>query len=177
MSLDTFEQSLLTELRQHVSVHARTASAASRRRRHRSIGFAAGLAGTAAVLAVTVGIGLTGPSGAYAVEAGAHGSLIVTIYDLSDVTGLEHALAAKGVNAKVSYVAGFSQVDGESPTTSHPVDPTICRIQLAKVDGGLRFTLGQAQIAAGAELDIITSGSSPADASSPVAVMWSGGAC
>ena len=176
MSLDTFEQSLLTELRQHVSTHARTASATSRRRR-RSVGLAAGLAGAGAVFAISVSTGLAGPSAAYAVEAGAQGSLVVTIYDLSDVNGLENALSAKGVNAKVSYVAGFSQVDGQSPTTSHPADPTGCTIQLAKVDGGLRFTLGRAQIDSGAELDIITSGSSPASASSPVAVMWSGGAC
>ena len=177
MSLDTFEQSLLTELRQHITAHAKTAPAATRRRRRRSLGLATGLAAAATGIAVSLGIGLAGPVGAYAVEAGAHGSLVVTIYDLSDVGGLEHALAAKGVDAKVSYVANFSQVDGESRTTSHPADPTTCAIQLAKVDGGLRFTLGKAQIESGAELDIITSGSSPADVSSPVAVMWSGGAC
>jgi hypothetical protein len=177
MSLDSFEQSLLTELRHHVSAHATTASPAHRGRRRRPVAIAAGLGGAAAVFAVSVGISFTGPTGAYAVEPGAQGSLVVTIHDLSDANGLEQALLAKGVNAKVTYVASFSQVDGENPTTSHPADATTCRIQLAKVDGGIRFTLGRAQIASGAELDIVTSGSSPASASSPVAVTWSGGAC
>jgi len=52
-----------------------------------------------------------------------------------------------------------------------------CTIALAKVDGGLRFTLAAAQVAGGAELDIVTSGSSPTDVGSPVAVTWSGGSC
>jgi hypothetical protein len=141
------------------------------------VGLATALAGAAAIVAVTLGIGPGGPSGAYAVEPGAHGSLVVTIYDLSDVSGLEHALAAKGVHAQVTHVARFAQVEGESPTTSHPVDPAACTIRLAKVDGGLRFTLGRAQIASGAELDIVTSGSSVSDVHSPVAVSWSGGVC
>jgi hypothetical protein len=55
------------------------------------------------------------------------------------------------------------------------MDPTACSIRLAKVDGGLRFTLGRAQVTSGAELAIIVSGSSANEVQSPVAVTWSGG--
>jgi hypothetical protein len=174
MTLDTFEQSLLTELRQHVA-----ADSTSRTPSHRrwTIGVAAGGLAAAATtaIALSLGTGLIGSSAAYAVEAESDGDLVVTIHDLSDATGLEQALAAKGVSADVTYVPGFQQVGGQERTTTG--DQASCRIRLAKVDGGLRFTLRAAQIAGGSKLDIITSGSSASDVGSPVSVAWVGGSC
>ncbi len=174
MSLDTFEQSLLTELRQRVAA-PNTRPAPSRRRL--AFGAAAGGLATAAAVAVfiSLGTGLVGSNAAYAVEAEPDGDLVVTVHDLSDAAGFEQALAAKGVHADVTYVPGFKQVGGQARTT--PDRNGSCDIRLAKVDGGLRFTLGAAQIAAGSKLDIITSGSSPSDVGSPVSVAWTGGAC
>jgi hypothetical protein len=57
------------------------------------------------------------------------------------------------------------------------IDRTECTIELAKVNGGLRFTLTATQIASGATLVIVTSGSTAADVGSPVSVSWSGGLC
>lgn len=173
MSLDTFEQSLLNELRQQVA--ARNAHRTPRRRW--TAGIAAGGLATAGAVAVAIslGSGLVGPSAAYAVESQADGDVVVTVHHLSDAAGLEHALAAKGVHADVRYVPGFKQVGGKARTTSG--DRAACRIALAKVDGDLRFTLRAAQIAAGAKLDIITSGSSSTDVGSPVSVAWTGASC
>jgi hypothetical protein len=178
MSLDTFEQSLLTELRQHVTARAsdRTATRTAHRRRW-AVGLTGGgLATAAAAVAIILGIGVAGPSAAYAIESQADGDVVVTVYDLSDASGLEQALAARGVHADVTYVRGFTQADGQTRSTSG-IDRAECTITLAKVDGGLRFTLIATQIASGAKLDIITSGSSPTDVRSPVAVNWSGGRC
>jgi hypothetical protein len=178
MSLDTFEQSLLTELRQHVTARTRdrTAARTSPRRRW-TVGLTGGgLATAAAAVAISLGIGVAGPSAAYAVDSQPDGDVVVTVYDLSDARGLERALAAKGVNADVTYVRGFSQADGHTRSTSG-TDRAGCTIAVAKVDGGLRFTLTATQVASGAKLDIVTSGSSPTDVGSPVAVTWSGGLC
>ncbi|MCW2752074.1 MAG: hypothetical protein JWR83_3184 [Aeromicrobium sp.] len=174
MSLDIFEQSLLTELRQHVAAE-NTSRAPSRRRW--TIGVTAGglAAAGAAAVALSLGTGLVGSSAAYAVEAQPDGDLVVTVHELSDAAGLEQALAAKGVHADVTYVPGFQQVGGQSRTT--PDRNASCYIRLAKVDGALRFTLRAAQIAAGSTLDIITSGSSPTDVGSPVSVAWTGAGC
>lgn len=178
MSLDTFEQSLLTELRQHVAARTsdRTAARPTARRRW-TVGLTGGgLATAAAAVAIILGIGVAGPTAAYAIESQADGAVVVTVHDLSDASGLERALAAKGVHADVTYVRGFSQADGQARSTSG-VDRAGCAIALEKVDGGLRFTLTATQIASGATLDIVTSGSSPTDVGSPVAVSWSGGLC
>ena len=175
MSLDTFEQSLLGELRQHVV--ARTASQPAPRRRWTARVAVAGLATAAAVaVAVSLGTGAVAPSPAYAVESAPNGDVVVTVHNLTDASGLEHALAAKGVHARVTYVPGFSQAAGQTRTPSGG-GGAACSIALAKVDGGLRFTLGAAQIAGGSELDIVTSGSSSTDVGSPVEVAWSGGGC
>jgi hypothetical protein len=178
MSLDTFEQSLLTELRQHVTARTRVRTAAwTSPRRRWTVGLTGGgLATAAAAVAISLGIGVAGPSSAYAVESQPDGDIVVTVYDLSAASGLERALAAKGVHADVTYVRGFSQVDGQTRSTSG-IDRAGCAIALAKVDGGLRFTLTATQVASGATLDIVTSGSSPNDVGSPVAVTWSGGLC
>lgn len=177
MSLDTFEQSLLTELRQHVAERSshRTVARTTPRRRW-TLGLAGGGLATAAVVGISLGIGVAHPSAAYAVTPKPNGDVVVTVYHLSNARGLERALAANGVRADVSYVPGFSQSDGHTRSTSG-TDRAACNIALAKVDGGLRFTLTAAQIASGAWLDIVTSGSGPTDVGSPVAVTWSGGLC
>lgn len=178
MSLDTFEQSLLTELRQHVA--ARTSHRAATRttpRRRWTVGLAGGgLATAAAVVAISLDVGVARPSAAYAIEPQRNGDVVVTVYHLSDASGLERALAANGVDAHVSYVPRFAQRNGQTRSTSG-TDPAACDIAVAKVDRGLRFTLTATQIASGAQLEIITSGSSPTDVGSPVAVTWSGGLC
>ncbi|WP_051274525.1 hypothetical protein [Cellulomonas sp. URHD0024] len=177
MSLDTFEQSLLDELRQHVVARgpAEHGHRPSRIARVAVAGLAAAAAG---VVAVSVATGIVGPSAsaAYAVESEPDGDVVVTIHDLVDASGLERDLAAHGVRAAVTYQPGFTQADGEARTTSDG-DAAACGIALVKADGSLRFTLGAAQIAGGAELDIVTSGSGEAAVGSPVAVSWSGGLC
>lgn len=176
MSLDTFERNLLTELRHHVA--ARTSVGAvtgSRPRRRWTVAIAGGgLASTAAAAVIVLGLGAASPDAAYAVQSRPDGAVVVTVFDLSDAAGLQGALAAKGVRAEVSYVPDFQQTGGQAPTAG---SGAACAIALAKVDGGLRFTLTAAQIASGATLDIVTSGSSPTDVGSPVAVTWSGGPC
>jgi hypothetical protein len=175
MSLDTFEQAMLHELRRHVVT--RGAVRATPRRR-RSIGLAAGglAAGglAAAAVALSIATNVVGPSAAYAVESEPNGDVVVTVHDLSDAGGLEGALAAKGISASITYVAGFAQSGGQARSGD---GRAACDIELAKVDGGLTFTLDARQIASGSELDIVTSGSSPTDFGSPVAVAWSGGGC
>jgi hypothetical protein len=172
MSLDTFEQSLLNELRQHV-VTRRAVVATPRRRR--SVGLAAGGLAAAAV-ALSFATNVVGPSAAYAVESEPNGDVVVTVRDLSDAGGLRGALSAKGISASITYVPGFSQSGGQARTPSGD-DRAACDIALAKVDGGLTFTLDARRIAAGSELEIVTSGSSPSDVGSPVGVAWSGGGC
>lgn len=180
MSLDTFEQALLTELRQHVATRAtrsaRTPSRATPRRRWTLGLTGGGLAAAAAAIAISLGIDVAGPRAAYALESAPDGDVIVTVYDLSDASGLEQALAGKGVHADIAYVPDFSQTNAQTRSTTG-TDRMKCTIALAKLDGGLRFTLTAAQITSGATLDIITSGSSLNDVGSPVAVTWSGGLC
>jgi len=178
MSLDTFEQSLLTELRQHVAVRAAESAPPRRSRRPgRSATLAGGaLASAAAAAAIIVGLGVAHPNSAYAVQSQPNGDVVVTVHDLSDASGLERALGAKGVHADVTYVPGFTQAGSQRQSTSGGRNGD-CSITLAKIDSGLRFTLTAAQIASGATLEIVTSGSSPTDVGSPVAVSWSGGLC
>jgi hypothetical protein len=174
MSLDTFEQSLLLELRRHVVTQTPVRAPA---RRRWIVGGAAGLA-TAGAAAVVIGLGtgVAGPTAAYGVESQPNGDVVVTVHDLTDASGLERALAGEGVHADVRHVAGFTQSEGQGRAPSGAAGAD-CSIALAKIDGGLRFTLGAAQIAGGATLHIITSGSSPSDVGSPVEVAWSGGSC
>ncbi len=175
MSLDTFEQSLLVELRRHVAAQAPARAVA---RRRWVAGGVAGLvtAGAAVAVVVSIGTGVAGPTAAYGVEAQPNGDVIVTVHDLADASGLERALAAEGIHADVRHVTAFTQSGGQRRAPSGG-SGSGCDISLAKVDGGLRFTLGAAQIAGGSTLNIITSGSSPTDVGSPVEVAWSGGSC
>ena len=178
MSLNTFEQSLLAELRDHVAAQLPTRLTTRRRRTVRVAigGLAAAGATTAVAVALSLGTGVAVPSAAYAVESEPNGDVVVTVHDLADAKGLERALAAKGVHATVTFVAGFTQPSGQHGTPSGH-DRAACFIALAKVDGGLQFTLAAAQVDTGSTLDIITSGSRPTDVGSPVSVAWSGGPC
>jgi hypothetical protein len=172
MTLDAFEESLLTELRQHVS--DRAPGAAPRRRTAVALVASGAAAAVTAAIAIAIGTGVVVPASAYAIQAQQNGDLVVTVNDLSDASGLEGALAAHGVDATVSYQSEFSQSAGQSPTaTGGPA----CDITLAKVDGGLRFTLDRRQVARGGQLHIVTSGSTPRDVGSPVEVAWFGGGC
>ncbi|SFC89262.1 hypothetical protein SAMN04487968_11398 [Nocardioides terrae] len=96
MTLDTFEQSLLTELRAHVASRA-PAPAHGRRR------WAWGALPVGAAAAVTVALTLGGPSAAYAVDEAGNGDVVVTIHRLDDAAGLERALRAEGIDADVDY--------------------------------------------------------------------------
>lgn len=97
-SLDQFENSLLTELRAHVSDEA----LASPKRTSR--GWAAGIA-TVVVAAVAASLAtFSGPtSTAYAVGPEPGGDVVVHVHRLEDAAGLERALARAGVKAVVSY--------------------------------------------------------------------------
>jgi hypothetical protein len=174
MSLDTFEQSLLLELRRHVV--AQTPSLPATRRRWIAGGLAGLVTAGAAAVFISLGTGVAGPTAAYGVESQPNGDVVVTVHDLADASGLERALADEGVHADVRHVAGFTQSGGQRRAPSGD-GGSGCYIALAKIDGGLRFTLGAAQIASGATLDIVMSGSSQTDVGSPVEVAWSGGSC
>ena len=175
MSLDTFEQALLGELRQHIA--ASNAAQSTRRRRWTAPVVVGGLATAAATaIAITLGASVVGPPPAYAVDSEPNGDVRVTVYHLADARGLEYALAAKGIHADVTYMSNSSQPDGSARSTSGDAGAA-CDIALAKVEGGLRFSLGAAQIANGSRLHIVTSGSSPTDVGSPVEVSWVGGPC
>jgi hypothetical protein len=187
MTLDTFEHSLLTDLRAHVA--ARTPAPSRRTRRRWAL--AAVPAGLAA--SVAVGLSLGGSPAAYAVATAGNGDVVVTIHRLDDASGLEHALRAHGIRADVSYdttvapkadpkvESGTPQSKTDGPGTSSAGDGTsqhtACSIHLAKSDAGLTFTLSSVQVAGDAELEIITGGSTADDVGSPVAVFWSGGSC
>ncbi|WP_110207291.1 hypothetical protein [Nocardioides daejeonensis] len=100
--LDTFEQSLLTELRHEVALRGQTP--APRRSRVRRRVAAAG-ASLGAALAVTLGLLLMRPDAAFAVVEKSNGDIVVTIASMKDAEGLEKALAEHGVDADVSYEA------------------------------------------------------------------------
>jgi hypothetical protein len=96
--MNTFEQSLLTELREHVAARTPTPVRSTRARRWRWAVLPA--AAAAAVTAVVVA--LSGPSPAYAVDESGD-EIVVTVYRLDDAAGLERALREHGVAAEVDY--------------------------------------------------------------------------
>lgn len=120
--LDTFEQSLLTELREHVSARARTTAARPRSRRQ------AWLAAPIAIGATVLAVGLVGIPGsdvgqpsaaaAYSVTAD-NEEIVVTITRLEDASGLEQALAEHGVEAEVTYGGREDQLAG---VETYPLD-------------------------------------------------------
>jgi hypothetical protein len=101
--LGTFEQNLLTELREVVRL--RGAPRPPRLPVRRGLALAAG-GGALAAAAVLGPPALGGDStpAAYAVEANDDGSLTVTIERFEDADGLERQLAQHGVSAVVDYV-------------------------------------------------------------------------
>ena len=108
MTLDTFEQGLLTELRHHVAARS---TAPVRRRRKRWIAVPIAAAGAA----VAVGVAMLQPTAAYAVtESG--DQVVVTISRLDDADGLERALADHGIEADVDYSANAPLPPGEGST-------------------------------------------------------------
>lgn len=107
--LDSFESALLTELRRHAAEQPSTAPVPTRRRRRLA---AVSLAGLAASTAAVVGLATLGGSPAYAVSTNGDGDVVVTVHRLDDAAGLEEALAAKGIDADVSYSA-----DSNGPTS------------------------------------------------------------
>lgn len=99
-TLDSFEQSLLTEMRRHVAGRRAPRRAPHRRRRLAALG-----ATTAAAASIATGAVLLRPDAAFAVTERADGDIVVTISSLEDAAGLRRALAEHGVEAEVSYDA------------------------------------------------------------------------
>lgn len=102
-----FEDRLLEQLRHVVAANPSPAPAvATGARRHsRGTRFAlagGGLAAATAVVAIVASSG-SHPQAAYAVEPRPDGTVSVTIKSLSDASGLQSALRAKGVPADVDY--------------------------------------------------------------------------
>jgi hypothetical protein len=101
MTLDHFEQTLLTELREHVV--SRSPAPARTRSRARRWRWAALPAGVALAVGGAV-VALQPSASAYSVsESG--GDVVVTIKRLDDADGLERALRAHGIDADVDYSA------------------------------------------------------------------------
>jgi hypothetical protein len=113
MTLDHFEQSLLTDLREHVVLRTdQTPHAVPRRtRRWRWAAVPAGL-----VTVVVAGLMLLQPSGAYAVTSSGD-EVVVTIKRLDDAAGLQRALADHGIKADVDYSAKALPPAGDGDST------------------------------------------------------------
>lgn len=106
-SLDSFETELLDRLRADVAGRAATPAsqpvpARARLPRRRPALALAGVAATATGVLVTSLWTSTTP--AYALRTEANGDLTVSIARLEDSAGLEAALAAHGIKAKVNYL-------------------------------------------------------------------------
>jgi len=114
MNLDTYEQSLLTELRHHVAVRA-AESPAKRPVYRRRAAWIAAPATVVAAAGVAIGLSLTQSSAAFAVEKASDGDITVTINRYDDATGLEQALAADGVTSVVDYSATAATPDNPPP--------------------------------------------------------------
>jgi hypothetical protein len=110
--LGTFEEQLLTQLKDVVATRAADRAApvtdrSARRHRRRLVlagGAAAGLAAVA--VAVVVGPSVFGPdtSAAYAVDRDPDGSIRVSIFDYRDPKGLQRRIESFGVKAAVDYL-------------------------------------------------------------------------
>lgn len=99
--MNTFETSLLTELREHVATRA--AAEPSRSRRVKRLRWSALPAGAAAAAVAFVLV--QSPTAAYAVDKADDGDVTVTIDKLSDAAGLQQALRDEGIKAYVNYDA------------------------------------------------------------------------
>lgn len=191
-TLDPFEQSLLTELRRHVS--ERDAVPVRRgRRRLAAVGAGVLAAGSVATTAV-----LLQPDPAFAVHEERDGDVVVTISSLKDADGLERALAEHGVEADVSYDAeafpdvapipppgegsgtAASGTDSGPSLESHGVPPAAgerpCGAIAVETDGdGITFRLPASAIAAASPLRIRLAGEDLGWAS--VGIQWEQPVC
>ena len=102
--MSTFEDRLLTELRQHVAANPAPATATPARRPRRGRFVLAGTGALAAVAAALV-VMFGGGAAAYGVEKTSDGAVTVHIRSLADAAGLQRELRAAGVPAVVSYGA------------------------------------------------------------------------
>ncbi|MEU0314471.1 hypothetical protein [Nocardioides sp. NPDC006273] len=109
--MNTFEQSLLTELRDHVATPTPTPVRSARARRARRWRWAALPAAVAASATAAV-VAVSGPTPAYAIDE-SRDDIVVTIYRLDDAAGLEQALHQHGVAAEVDYDSGASVSVGD----------------------------------------------------------------
>lgn len=108
--LDSFESALLSELRDVVAT--RTPTDIPHRTLRRPALRWAGVAAAAAVVATALQLGPgRGASPAYAVTDDPDGAVIVTVSRLEDGSGLQEALQAKGINARVDYVPDGKMCD------------------------------------------------------------------
>jgi hypothetical protein len=102
--MNTFETSLLTELREHVAT--RSAAEPGRSSRMNRLRWSALPAGGVAAAAIAMVV-IQSPASAYAVTKADDGNVVVTIDKLSDAAGLQQALRADGIHAIVNYDATF----------------------------------------------------------------------
>jgi hypothetical protein len=163
-TLDSFEATLLRELRGLVAERHAT----SARRRLRAW---AATAATAAIAAAVAAVSLTS-SPAFAVQEQPNGDVVVTIDRLSDSAGLERALAEHGVTAHVEYHANLSDPvfdPRQMPAgTPGPVARAACSdANLAAIRddaSAVRITIPSATVSTGEPLSIFTGGGDPTSA-------------
>jgi hypothetical protein len=165
--LPGFEERLLAELREVVAERAAERDTGERPPARRLTGRSRLVAGAAAVAlggaAVAFGVPLlagdAGAPAAYAVESGAGGRITVTINRLEDAEGLEHQLAAHGVQARVAYTPKGKTCKGPWFTGSDRlVDVDVMPTPTA---GGASFTFRPAELGDGRTLVIHNTAGGP----------------
>lgn len=178
-TLDSFEQSLLADLRSHVVTRPQVARQGRRPRRRVLVSWAA-TAATAAIGAAVLVIGGPGSTPAFAVERHTDGDVVVTVMDWSDAAGLEQALEDDGVTAEVRY-----DTDAQHPTDlagggSSADCPVVGRVRVDPADdGGITFTL-DARFVATHRADVLhvdAAGGRFAGDWAAVSVQWEGTGC
>ena len=105
--LDSFETSLLAELRSVVEHESRTTSL-GHRARHRGP-WAIAAAAAAVVVGAVVLVPTLHAEPAWAVSRSGNGGVEVQVNRIEDAAGLERGLAAEGIAADVTYVRGGGQ--------------------------------------------------------------------
>ncbi len=118
--LNKFEESLLTELRTYAQERSADSaeSAVSSHAKPKSRNWLIGVAATGiTAIGVAVAFSALAPTPAFAIDAQADGSIIVTVRELSDEAKLQEALAERGIEAEVNFNAQ-SLADGSVVTMS-----------------------------------------------------------
>jgi hypothetical protein len=159
---DQFEQSLLTELRAHVAERSANRPARATGRRLR-LPLAASAVVAAAISATVLTGPTVSPSSAFTVETQADGGVVVTVHDLRDADGLEHALAAEGVEAEVTYDNTMITPDGTGREDDDPMPSTVppldqCDFRVDITDDAAVFQLSSAVVDSDNVLHIFTAG-------------------